>query len=381
MMSASDYYGRGRYYASANITLHWKESRVLVVKTGGAGESLNVIDKDAPTPPIGGPLFYIYNSGPDTFSIKDESSTIVNLPMGSVAKIFHIGGRVFKAIVKVSGTPTSIGLKDAFVPGGQGGATTNYKLETMTGVWSSVAASPLGRTDALAVVIGERFYVVGTSASSSAVFHSYIQNAWSTRASIGWTPEKLCGGMVNGKMLAISGDNDWNVASYNPLSNVWTNKANIPLRRNRASAEQYGTKIFVINGSPIGMANICYEPEWDAWITFATQSTTIRADITTFRIGDELFAIGGWNDSAYYSSDVEAYNIRTKVWSVKTSLGSPIYRAAGCSVNHRGTIFGGRDSGGAAVSNVWDYVLGTWTALAALPAARADILNHGVSII
>jgi hypothetical protein len=131
---------------------------------------------------------------------------------------------------------------------------------------------------------------------------------------------------VNGKIYAIGGtliNPEWyrgisTVEEYNPATNTWTKKADMPTGRTYSSTCVVNGKIYAIGGfttrdnhlSPVEE----YDPATDTW-TRKADMPTARSGLSTSMVNGKIYAIGGWVGSSTVLSTVEEYD---------TGLGVPL---------------------------------------------------------
>jgi hypothetical protein len=125
---------------------------------------------------------------------------------------------------------------------------------------------------------------------------------------------------VNGKIYAIGGtliNPGWyrgisTVEEYNPATNTWTRKADMPTGRTYFSTSVVNGKIYAIGGLTSGIANHVspveeYDPATDTW-TRKADIPTARSGLTTSAVNGRIYAIGGWVGSSKVLSTVEEYD-------------------------------------------------------------------------
>lgn len=110
---------------------------------------------------------------------------------------------------------------------------------------------------------------------------------------------------VNGKIYVISGivgDNNFTssvVEEYDPATNSWTKKNDIPTKRWTYGIGVYSNKIFIIGGYYSGTTKTdkieIYDPNSDSWTTSSAVSPTLNAEprSVTYKDNIYLFGVGG----------------------------------------------------------------------------------------
>jgi RNA polymerase sigma factor (sigma-70 family) len=215
---------------------------------------------------------------------------------------------------------------------------------------------------------------------------------------------------VKGKIYAIGGtknDIGWpglpTVEEYDPATDKWTKKADMPTPRYGLSTSVVNGKIYAIGGClrypfpDVGVPTAAveeYNPETDTW--------TKKADMPTLRwyhsssvINGKIYAIGGTSDDQrVVLAIVEEYDPATDTWTRKADM--PTARMYLCTSASGGRIyaFGGsfiEQIGGqsfiAALKTVEEYSpeTDTWTKMADMPTARylltASVVNGKIYVI
>jgi len=114
---------------------------------------------------------------------------------------------------------------------------------------------------------------------------------------------------VAGKIYAIGGidySSDPNapfsaVEVYDPATDTWTKKADMPTARALLSTSAVAGKIYAIGGSDRGEANNwlstsiveIYAPVTNSWTSRAADMRTARGWLSTSVVGGKIYAIGG----------------------------------------------------------------------------------------
>ncbi|MBN1294557.1 MAG: T9SS type A sorting domain-containing protein [Candidatus Latescibacteria bacterium] len=214
-----------------------------------------------------------------------------------------------------------------------------------------------------------------------------VTDTWIPKADMPTARYGHFGGVVNGKIYAIGGAvGDYEcistVEEYDPATDTWTTKAPMPTARVYHASCSVNGKIYTVgggtrnSGSPIVLGMVEeYDPATDTWTT--------KADIPTPRWGHsvcavngKIYAIGGlldWFET--YTGSVEEYDPATDTWTTKTPMpATPGFHAA-CAVNGKIYVIGGATSRQNSLScTVEEYnpATDTWTSKFPMPVARHD---------
>lgn len=172
---------------------------------------------------------------------------------------------------------------------------------------------------------------------------------------------------------------------YDPATNQWTSKSNFP-GSGRANAVA-----FVINGKAyVGLGTNYdrqskadlykdfyeYNPVSNVWVQKANFSGTPRDQPVYFTIGDKGY-VGTGNIDAFQAINTKEfyeYNATKDVWTKKANfLGSARCRSVGFSINGKGYIGGGEDNSITKQNDFYEYDSDTdqWSKKASLPNAIA----------
>jgi N-acetylneuraminic acid mutarotase len=243
-----------------------------------------------------------------------------------------------------------------------------------------------------AVVLNDTIYVIGGSLSgytSTSIVEAYdaATDSWTPKASL---PQKLCGetaSSVNDKIYVIGGSTSISgtgyavdsVYEYDPVSNSWTSKSNIPTALMAAAADVVDGKIYVIGGAPFGMNSAYksvyeYNPATDAW-TKKSDMPTARCLASATAVDGKIYVFGG-GTSAYGTGlfAVEVYDPSADTWAVKGPMPIPRATHASSAVNGNIYIFTGALRVGTIYNDVLEYnpILVTWETRTSIPTPRVS---------
>jgi N-acetylneuraminic acid mutarotase len=192
---------------------------------------------------------------------------------------------------------------------------------------------------------------------------------------------------VNGRIYALGGDLDGLplqsplsiVHEYDPTTDTWTRKADMPTARWGLTAAVVEDKIYALGGfTAYGGASLSvlevYDPATDTWQSKAAMPTR-RGWFTTSVVDGKIFAIGAARPpSGPWLATVDMYDPLTDTWTPKASM--PTARGALASSVAHGLIYvvGGRTGNPSfrAFSTVEEYdpATDTWTERTSLPSPR-----------
>ncbi|MCU0916597.1 MAG: hypothetical protein MUC88_18855, partial [Planctomycetes bacterium] len=164
---------------------------------------------------------------------------------------------------------------------------------------------------------------------------------------------------------------------YNPLTNSWSSGPSMPTRRYSTDSGviQGGgrTELYVVGGydgySGLSTAER-YIPSLNTWESVASLSEPRGHEIMTAVVGNNLYAIGGFNNGTTYYATNEMYDRTANAWVPKAPL--PFTLQAGLTTVWDGKIyiFGGNNTGGYSDKTlVYDPSTNSW-------ATETDIPQH-----
>ncbi|MFC1712816.1 sigma-70 family RNA polymerase sigma factor [Candidatus Poribacteria bacterium] len=131
-------------------------------------------------------------------------------------------------------------------------------------------------------------------------------NIWTKKADIPTSRSGLDTAVVNGKIYAIGGiTGPWHfedggialssVEEYDPTTDTWARKADMPVETYGLAASALNGKIYVVGGASKGRALssiLEYDPKTDTWRELADMPTR-RAYLSSATVDGKLYAIGG----------------------------------------------------------------------------------------
>lgn len=263
--------------------------------------------------------------------------------------------------------PTARGGLDAAVVDGKiyaigGGASNkNEEYDPTTNTWTTKAAIPTGRSNLATVTVQNKIYAIGGIANEypwiplakNEVYDPYT-NTWATKAEMPTARTQMCANNVNDQIYVTGGykqvgPNDVEPSNkteaYNPTTNTWTTKAEMPYAAVDHSSVVLGDKIYVLT-SPIQI----YDTKTDSW-SLGSFPPTVQSNADAVTILDQqgrgLIYIFGGGGYATYTDLVQIYDPENDVWGVGSPMPTPRYGLAVAVVNNQIYALGGVTSGGA----------------------------------
>jgi len=220
-------------------------------------------------------------------------------------------------------------------------------------------------------------------------------DTWSRKGNMTTARDSIAVGVVNGKFYAISGIFGCDeptpiVEEYDPTTGTWTRKADIPTARLLASACVVNGKIYVIGGAIgrgdqncVWWAGIStveeYDPATDKWAKKADMPTA-RECLSTCAVNGRIYAIGGFSYGIF--STVEEYDPATDTWAKRKDMPTKRCNFAASAVNGKIYAVGGEantPTGFTSVLEEYDPVKDEWAKKADMPTARSKIACSAVN--
>ena len=219
---------------------------------------------------------------------------------------------------------TSAGFADVFYDASRvsGGCLAEFQNRALMTV---------PRSHATATVEQDKAYVFGGQRPSESTpvntveMYDPVADVWSQKAPMPTARSSSVAESVNGKIYIIGGSvgggswSSYNVNElYDPDTDSWTAKTSMPTGRHQAVSMVYNEKIYVIGGEagiyePTNSVEI-YDPETDTWSTGASMPTA-RGSSAIGEYNDEWYVISGYLTYANFTKAVEKYNPKTNTWT------------------------------------------------------------------
>lgn len=188
---------------------------------------------------------------------------------------------------------------------------------------------------------------------------------------------------VNGKIYVFGGYKDAplnTVEEYDPKTKTWTPKANMPTARSAFGLAVVQGKIYIIGGSigePYAQSHTTaiskvevFDPVTNKWET-KTNMPTSRAWTKAVSVNNKIYVFGGVNHSSFELNTVEMYDPATDKWVTKSNMLSGLHAVGLAEYNGKIYIIGGGNNN--SVKNTtqeYDPQTDTWVLKADMPTAR-----------
>ncbi|MHC4558224.1 MAG: Kelch repeat-containing protein [Planctomycetota bacterium] len=247
-----------------------------------------------------------YNPLTDTWTRK------ANLPMITAGAA---GSAVNGRIYVMGGVPSLWGAPYSSVE----------EYDATTDTWTAKADMPTARGWVSSSVVNGKIYAIGGASGYQGTPHSTVEeydpatDTWTRKADMPTARACLCTSAVNGKIYAIGGCpgfNEWSqslstVEEYNPATDTWTRKADMPTPRTYISTCALNGKIYAFGGLRSRANHVSpveeYDPATDTWTT-KSDIPTARSGVATSAVNGKIYAIGGWVGTSTVLTTVEEYD-------------------------------------------------------------------------
>jgi N-acetylneuraminic acid mutarotase len=308
--------------------------------------------------------------------------------------------------------------EDATGPETAGDALPSPELAVASNTWITRANMPnierWGLTSAVVPnAAGQSiFYAIGgssagfsqpngptTGALTKVQAYNVATNEWIVRASLPLALYKTNGaGVINGKIYVsggrMTGDKNYQRALlvYNPATNSWTRKRDMPSVTWGGATGVINNKLYVLTceveedcyiDNP-WLSLFRYDPATDQW-AFLGFSPPQTGPPMAGVIGGKLYFTGEGGPGEE-GSRLTVYDPATNSWASRSRMPRPRWDGAGVAVAGKLYILGGfqRDPDGTEklvrTTSVYDPATNTWTTKAPMPTARFDFAASRVLI-
>jgi len=206
------------------------------------------------------------------------------------------------------------------------------------GKWEQKADMKIQRQELspASAVVGGKIYIFGGSSGPPAwKTHAPVEvydpatDTWKNITNMPTPRAGLSTSVVNGIIYAIGGSKGnleggrgySTVEAYNPVTDTWERKKEMPTPRNALSTSVVDGKIYAIGGSELGWQGIptveVYDPATDTWEQ-KKEMPTARTGLSTSVVDGKIYAVGG-----SWLSTVEVYDPTTDAWTRALDMPTP----------------------------------------------------------
>lgn len=286
-------------------------------------------------------------------------------------KIYLIGGTLFENV------------KRGKAVRGPYGISTVEVYDTQINTWRRVADMPTPRHGAKAAVVNGTIFVFGGSnGEEDHALRKYPMNveAYNPRTDT-WIQKKEMPvprvefdmGVVDGKIYIIGGatrlggERISRVDVYNPVTDTWVKGRGMPTPRENLGVGVVSNRIYAIGGR--GWPKVRLGPHLTVIEEYDSRSRQWRKRgdmldtrdwFATVVVTDSIYLIGGviWNGLEYeYLASVNVYDPRKDTWSDLPAMPIPLLPQGAAAVDGRIYVFGGSGNVGKGVELLPDVVV------------------------
>ncbi|MFC1633210.1 kelch repeat-containing protein [Planctomycetota bacterium] len=266
------------------------------------------------------------------------------------------------------------------------------------GTWAQKADMPTVTSLHAAAVVDGTIYTMGGTDNMwgyadywPTVFAYDPQtDTWTRKADMPAGRARLATAVVDGKIYAIGGSPHADaevstVEMYDPATDVWSRRADLPRARNWLSASTVNGKIYAIGGkiypseSMVSTVEV-YDPATDTWTRKANMPTA-RGMHSASVVDGKIYVVGGVT-GAYgpWISTVEMYDPVMDTWTRKTNMPTARTAHSSSALNGKIYVIGGANDWGYCLSTVevYDPATDSWARETDMPTAR---LSHSASVV
>jgi N-acetylneuraminic acid mutarotase len=273
------------------------------------------------------------------------------------------------------------------------------------GTWTQKADMPTARFIPGSAVVDGKIYVIGGAPDVVSLITAAVEeydpaaDTWTRRADMPTARQGLRAAAVDGMIYAFGGwdgdDDSSTVEAYDPATDTWIAKADMPNERSSPAAAVVDGIIYVIGGQSGPAHNVvvssvveAYDPATDEW-TRKADMPTARCLFAACVIDGRIYASGGateWGEWPCVST-VEVYDPATDTWTQAPDMPMARRDHSASAVDGKMYIIGGANSeiielveAGEMtldealelilIVDVYDPATDTWTTAASIPAHR-----------
>ena len=249
-----------------------------------------------------------------------------------------------------------------YVIGGTPLQATVEAYDPVRDTWEAKADMPTPRvTDTSTSVVDGLIYTIGGSKGGGQIIptvevYAPATDTWEARADMPTPRANFPTCELNGRIYAFGGEHSANLAAptgiveeYDPVNNTWAKKADMPDIREGHAAVAVDDSIYIIGGEDTGILSgpaistvQAYDPDTDTW-TRKADMPTARAGLTAVVVNGNIYAIGGIVNGVLLPT-VEIYDPMRDSWRAGVDLPTTRTLHSCAAVDGRIYVIGGWDT-------------------------------------
>jgi N-acetylneuraminic acid mutarotase len=206
-----------------------------------------------------------------------------------------------------------------------------FEYDPILNAWTQKASMPTPRWGSIAIQFDGKIYVMGGECANSSrrggnsanEIYDPATNRWETKSAVpsDLANQGLMGVSYRGEIQLFYKNHHY---TYNPSTNTYSRKADLPTPRTWATCAIVDGKIYVIGGYsyryPIGATNVCeaYDPSTDTWTTRSPMPTRLYGAARENPVIDGKIYVTHGRDSGFHGT-VYVYDPSTDRWENRSS--------------------------------------------------------------
>jgi parallel beta-helix repeat protein len=256
----------------------------------------------------------------------------------------------------------------------------NEVYDPLTDTWEAKKRMPTPRGFASYGVVNDTIYVIGggfPTPLSNVEAYDPVTDSWTTKHDMLSPRAGASAAVVDGIIYNVGGYyTQLNCESYDPSTNTWKSKTPMPEAGGTLSVTAYDGLVYAFGGGFYGSLSYygtfktvyAYNPQTDTWAK-KTDMPTPRFRFGTYLVDGKIYAIGGSQAEPGTLATVEVYDPVSDTWETKSNMPEKSAYFTGAVVNGKIYVIGGTPDWTTGGSSVWEYD----------PAFHTDIAAGNVS--
>lgn len=250
-----------------------------------------------------------------------------------------------------------------YVIGGFGGNSLHSVevYDPLNNLWTNVQSMPTARRIHSSTTVNGKIYAIGGESGtvlSAVEEYDPELNRWTTKESIPTARSAHASCEVNNKIYVFGGfkttshsDSTAAVEEYDPLTNLWKTKTSMTTKRWGMVCYSIDDKIFLFGGAGSGTLVEIYDPTLDTWAVGPSMLAGFRYGSAIAASNQKIYIFGG-HDS---QSTVQEFDPTTRVWQLKSIMPTQRYDVSGITLDNEIFLIGGRNNSSNSLSIVESY--------------------------
>jgi len=226
-----------------------------------------------------------------------------------------------------------------------------------TDTWTEKSEMPTARQGLSTSVVNGKIYAIGGGARYGVAVTTFstveeydpVTDTWTTKSpmptSRGWHSAIVIDGKIyifgGAQNAAPSTRHILTVEVYDPMTDTWSQKGEMPRGMGAGSGNVVDGKIYFFGGYGGKQRVDEYTPSSDTWAV-KSEMPTPRVDLSTSVLDGKIYLIGGFGSSSYRGvTIVEVYDPATDTWATAPDMPTGRFGAYTSVVDGKIYVFGG----------------------------------------